>query len=267
MTTAATTGPAVPGTARRLIALARTEALLLGRNRTAISMAVIMPLALVGALHEMLKANRALMPGTDLHSAMLVGLYLTVLVFGVYYNLTGAYVARRNELVLKRLRTGELTDWQILTGTALPLVVLALLQVVLLTVAVGVGFGLTAPRNPLLVLLGLLLALAVLVPLAALSSAYTRTVETAGITTLPLTVLTLFGSGLVVPFAGLPDQVALGFRLLPATPALALLRTGWLGSDGADHPAGWWLYLPGALVWAALAVYAVQRRFLWEPRR
>ena len=38
----------------------------------------------------------------------------------VYYNLVTAYVGRREEYVLKRLRTGELTDPEILAGTAHP---------------------------------------------------------------------------------------------------------------------------------------------------
>ncbi|MCC9311990.1 ABC transporter permease [Kitasatospora sp. RB6PN24] len=259
--------PTAPSAARRMLALARTETLLLRRNRIAVYMAVAMPVCLIGGLHQMLKAQRDRLPGGDLHAALVLGFYLTVLLFVVYYNLTAAYVARRNDLVLKRLRTGELTDPEILGGTALPAVLLALLQMAAITVAVAALFGLPAPRDPVLVLLGLLLAPAVLVPLAALSSAFTKTVETSGITTLPVTMLTLFGSGLLVPFAVMPGPMALVARLLPVTPALALLRTGWLGGDGGHHPVGWWLYLVGALAWAALAGWAARRWFRWEPRR
>jgi ABC-2 type transport system permease protein len=229
-------------------------------------MAVAMPVCLIGGLHQMLKAQRNRLGG-DLHSALVLSLFLTVLVFVVYNNLTAAYVARRNDLVLKRLRTGELTDLEILGGTALPAVLLALLQMAAITIGVAAVFGLPAPHDPVLVLVGLLLAMAVLVPLAALSSAFSKTVETAGITTLPVVLLTTVSSGLLVPFAAMPGQVALVARLLPVTPALALLRTGWLGGDGGHHPVGWWLYLAGALAWAALALWAARRWFRWEPRR
>ncbi|GAA1966772.1 ABC transporter permease [Kitasatospora viridis] len=265
--TTATSTPTTPGTARRMLALARTEGLLLTRNRIAIYMALAMPLCLIGVLRQSLKSQHAQLPGGDLHSALLLSLYLTVLLFVVYYNLTAAYVARRNDLVLKRLRTGELTDLEIFAGTALPGLLLALLQMVAMTVGVAALVGLPAPRNPLLVVVGLLLALAVLVPLAALSSAFTKSVETSGITTLPVMMLTMFGSGLLVPFSVFSGPVLLVPRLLPTTPALALLRTGWLGSDGAHHPMAWWLYLPVALAWAALAVWAARRWFRWEPRR
>jgi ABC-2 type transport system permease protein len=267
MTAAARTAPgSLPGPVRRMIALARTETLLLTRNRTAVSMAVLMPFLMLIALRQGFKAQRGRLSGGDLHGVVLLGLFMTVLVFAVYYGLTAAYVARRNDLVLKRLRTGELSDLEILGGTALPAVLLALLQIVCATVGAALLFGLPAPEDPALVLLGLLLAVAVLVPLAALSSAFTRTVETSGITTLPVMLLTMGGSGLLVPFSVLPGPAATIARVLPTTPAMALLRIGWLGDDGGHHPVGWALYLAGAVAWAVVAIRAARRRFRWEPR-
>ncbi|GAA1244452.1 ABC transporter permease [Kitasatospora nipponensis] len=260
----------------RMTALGRTEALLLGRNRTALFMAVAMPLSMIGALQALLQAQRKDMPGVDTSSALVLTLTATTLLFVVYYNLTAAYVARRAELVLKRLRTGELTDPEILGGTALPSAALALLQVTLITVGVAAVSGLRAPVNPLVALVGLLLALAMMIPLAALSSAFTRTVETTGITTLPVIMLALFGSGLFVPFSALPQQLVPFLKLLPTTSALALLRIGWLGGDGSDanapHTLGdTWLpalpYLLGALCWLVPACWAARRWFRWEPRR
>ncbi|GAB2688698.1 ABC transporter permease [Kitasatospora kifunensis] len=259
---------------RRLLALARTELLLLRRNRTALLTAVIMPIAMVSGLHSILKAQREHLAGVSMTAALLLNLTVVSLTFGVYYNLTAAYVARRGELVLKRLRTGELTDAEILGGTAVPSVLLALLQIVLMAVGIAVLLGLPAPVNPVLVLLGLLLAIGVLVPLAALTSAVTRTVETSGFTTLPVVLITMAGSGLLVPFSVFPGWLADLGRRLPATPALELLRIGWLGGDGsapATSLAGTWQpalpYLVSALIWIAIACWAAHRRFLWEPRR
>lgn len=259
---------------RRPAGLVRTELLLLGRNRTALAMAVLMPIAMVSGLHSLLRAERAQLPGVDLHAALVVNLTAVALLFGVYTNLTAAYVARRGELVLKRLRTGELTDGEILAGTALPSALLALLQTALITAATAVLLGLAAPVNAVLVLLGLLLAMALLAALAALSSSHTRTVEAAGLTTLPVVLVTLVGSGLVVPYSVMPAQLADLCRLLPASSALQLLRIGWLGGDGSGAPTGFagsWLlalpYLGGAAAWLAVAAWAARRRFCWEPRR
>lgn len=260
-------------TATRLRALGRTEALLLLRNRTALFMAVAMPLLMVGGLRGLLKAQAAHLPGVDLNAALVLNLTVVVLLFVVYYNLTAAYVARRGELVLKRLRTGELRDGEILGGTALPSVALALLQIALVAGATAVLLKLPAPANPLLALAGLALAIALLVPLAALSSAFTKTVETAGITTLPVLLVTLAGSGLMVPLSAMPQQLATACRLLPTSAAFEVLRIGWLGTDGSGPPtgfAGTWLpalpYLAGGLCWAAAAAWATRRWFRWEPR-
>ncbi|MCX4747591.1 ABC transporter permease [Kitasatospora sp. NBC_01287] len=257
----------------RPVGLVRTELLLLRRNRTALSMAVLMPIALVSALHSLLAAQRGQLPGVDLHSALVVNLSAVALLFGLYTNLTAAYVTRRGELVLKRLRTGELTDGEILGGTALPSALLALLQVALITAAAAVLLGLAAPVNAVLVLLGLLLAAGLLAALAALTSGWTRTVEAAGLTTLPVVLVTLAGSGLIVPFSVLPAPLADAGRLLPASSALELLRIGWLGGDGSGAPTGFagsWLtalpYLGGAVAWLALAAWAALRGFRWEPR-
>lgn len=197
-----------------------------------------------------------------------------VLAFVVYYNLTAAYVARRGELVLKRLRTGEARDIEILAGTAVPSVALALLMCTVVGIAGASVLKLTAPVNPLLLLVGLVLAVGTLMALAAVSSAFTKTVESAGITTMPVLMLSQFGSGLFFPLEVMPDRVADICRLLPTTPAFQLIRVGWFGTDGsaaATGFAGTWStaapHLITGSVWLALAAWGAVRYFRWEPRR
>ncbi|MEV6975461.1 ABC transporter permease [Kitasatospora sp. NPDC093806] len=279
MTTAATAAPrSTTGprstTARRLLALGRAEAVLLVRNRTALFTALTLPLFLVFALKSVLDQQAETNPGLDVDSLLVNGSVGMVLAFVVYYNLTAAYVARRGELVLKRLRTGEARDIEILTGTAVPSVALALLMC-----AVIGGFGaaalhLRAPANPVLLAVGLLLVVVTLMALAALSSAFTKTVESAGITTMPVLLLTQFGSGLFFPLEIMPDKVADVCRLLPTTPAFQLVRVGWFGTDGSAAPtdfAGTWAtaapHLVTGGIWLALAVWGAVRYFRWEPRR
>jgi ABC-2 type transport system permease protein len=261
-------------TAGRLLSLGRTEAVLLLRNRTALFMALAMPVVLTVSLKGILGQQAAHMPDLDLHAALVNGVVGLVLMFVVYYNLTTAYVARRGELVLKRLRTGEATDLEILVGTALPAVVLGLLECALIGVAGAVRLGLPAPVNPLLMLAGLVLGLGLLSTLAAATSAVTKSVETAGLTTMPLLIVAQLGSGLLVPLETMPHGLATACRALPTTPAFQLLRLGWFGSDGSQPPTGflgtWSPALPhlglGAL-WLAASVWAARRWFRWEPRR
>ncbi|MFJ4666541.1 ABC transporter permease [Kitasatospora purpeofusca] len=283
MTTATTTGPQRTRSSgvgprstvvRRLLALGRAEGVLLLRNRTALFTAVLLPVLLIGGLKSVLDQQAESSPGLDVDSLLVNGAVGMVLAFVVYYNLTAAYVARRGELVLKRLRTGEARDIEILVGTAVPSVGLALLMCGVIGVVGASALHLTAPVNPLLLVVGLALAVATLMALAAVSSAFTRTVESAGITTMPVLLLTQFGSGLFVPLEVMPERLADLCRLLPSTPAFQLVRVGWFGTDGSAAPtgfAGTWAtaapHLVTGGVWLALAVWGAVRYFRWEPRR
>ncbi|MFJ9693077.1 ABC transporter permease [Kitasatospora sp. NPDC101183] len=278
MTTAVTTAPAAAGpkstTARRLLALGRAEATLLVRNRTALFTALALPLILIASLHGVLKQQAKSTPGLDVDSMLIYGSIGMVLSFVVYYNLTSAYVARRGELVLKRLRTGEARDLEILLGTAVPSLTIGLLMAALIGVGGSVGLHLTVPVNPVLMLVGLVLILATMIAMAALSSAFTRTVESAGITTLPMMLVMQFGSGLFVPLEVMPAQLADVCRLLPTTPAFQLIRVGWFGTDGSaaatDFAGSWGVagsHLITGGIWLFLAVWAAVRYFRWEPRR
>ncbi|OKI11782.1 ABC transporter permease [Streptomyces sp. CB03911] len=281
MTTASTPAPTRPAptaptttAAGRILALGRAEATLLLRNRSALFIAVALPLLMIGALRGVLDQQAEKLAGLDLDAALVNGVVGFVLMFVVYYNLTSAYVARRNELVLKRLRTGEAGDLEILAGTAVPAVVLGLLMCVLVAVGGAVMLHLPGPANPVLIVAGLALALVLLIALAALSSTFTKTVESAGITTLPLMLVTQFGSGLLVPLEAMSDRVADLCRLLPATPAFELIRLGWFGTDGSGPAtgfAGTWAeaapHLAVGTLWTAVAVWATLRVFRWEPRR
>ncbi|MEE1828359.1 ABC transporter permease [Streptomyces sp. BE20] len=273
-TASATTAGPRSTTARRLLALGRAEGILLLRNRTALFTALLLPLLLIGGLKNVLDQQAETTPGLDVDSLLVNGAVGMVLAFVVYYNLTAAYVARRGELVLKRLRTGEARDIEILAGTAVPSVALALLMCAVIGIAGASVLNLTAPVNPLLLIVGLVMAVGTLMALAAISSAFTRTVESAGITTMPILLLSQFGSGLFFPLEVMPDRVADFCRLLPTTPAFQLIRVGWFGTDGSADAtgfAGTWStaapHLVTGAVWLALAAWGAVRYFRWEPRR
>ncbi|MFE7467014.1 ABC transporter permease [Streptomyces sp. NPDC057499] len=258
--------PAAPATTLRgrLTALGRAEAALLARNRTAISVALLMPAAMVLAMKSTL--NQSVLDGTGLSvaAAALTGGIGIVLVQAVYMNLVSAYVARREDLVLKRLRTGEVTDREILIGTALPAAALALAQTAVIVAAGTAFFGLAAPRRPELLLAGLLLGVVLLAALAALTSAVTRTVQTSQLTTLPLFFISMTGSGLFVPLDVMPDRMAAVCEFLPMTGVMTLVRTGWLGGT---EGSGLLMAALTGLAWTVIAVFAVKHRFRWEPRR
>ncbi|UCA47992.1 ABC transporter permease [Streptomyces sp. WA6-1-16] len=248
---------------RRLNALARAELILLIRNRSAIFVALVLPIVMIFSIRASLEQIDLAGTGLSVAGAALTGGIGIVLVQVVYMNLVTGYVTRREELVLKRLRTGEVTDREILISTALPSVALAVLQSVLLVVAGAIAFDLSAPKRPDLFLLGLLVGFVMMSALAAATSAVTRTVQTSQLTTLPLFFVSLFASGIFVPLDVFPDKLAAVFELLPLTGVMTLVRHGWLGGvEGGDLVTA----VVAAVAWTAFAVFAVRRWFRWDPR-
>jgi ABC-2 type transport system permease protein len=109
----------------RMTSLARAELTLLGRSRgtlvAALFVPLVVPISVRSAIEDMDLEEAGLNVGTVLLPAA-VGVSLLFAVYGV---LVGAFVARREELVLKRLRTGELRDGEILAGAVVGPSVLA----------------------------------------------------------------------------------------------------------------------------------------------
>ncbi|OKK02210.1 hypothetical protein AMK26_21170 [Streptomyces sp. CB03234] len=251
--------------AERMGALGRAELTLLVRNRYALFTALLMPVLMVGVLRGSLDRVDLDRAGMSAVEAALSGGVVMMLILVVYLNLVSAYVARREELVLKRLRTGEASDREILAGTALPAVVLAVAQSALIVVAGVAVLGVGAPQRPELLVGGVLVGVVMLIALAGATAAVTRTVESAQITTMPLFMISAIGSGLFMPLEILPERVASVCELLPLTGVMTLVRAGWLGGGGdAGELLGAALT---ALAWTVISVFAVQRWFRWEPRR
>jgi ABC-2 type transport system permease protein len=105
--------------AHRIAALARVEGVLLRRNRLALLNALVLPVLLVFALKAAPSVGDA-GGSRGAGAILLTALVAFALLSAVYCNLVTALVARREQLVLKRLRTGESTDPEILAGTPRP---------------------------------------------------------------------------------------------------------------------------------------------------
>ncbi|MFG2789201.1 ABC transporter permease [Streptomyces sp. NPDC048419] len=249
---------------RRLKALARAELTLLGRNRGALVTALLVPLALPFSVRPALDQIDLKAEGLSIGTVMLTAAIGFSFLFAVYTSLVSAYVARREELVLKRLRTGELGDPEILSGTALPAVCIGLAQALVLSVCCVVLLDAGAPRAVYLTVLGVLAGLVLCAALAAVTATLTRTVESAQITALPLVLVSMVGSGIAIPTEVLPDRLASVCELLPLSPAIRLVRGGWTGQLSGYEVLG---AVATTVAWTVLAVFAVRRWFRWEPRR
>ncbi|MFE6227580.1 MULTISPECIES: ABC transporter permease [unclassified Streptomyces] len=265
MSATTTTGAGRPSTTlTRLAALGRAELTLLGRNRNNLFVAAAMPLLMIFLLRSSLRGLDEATLGSSVAAATLIGGTGMVLMLVVYMSLTSSLVARREELVLKRLRTGEATDPEILAGAALPATAIALAQCAILTVGGFTLLDVAAPARPDLLVLGLLAAIVLLAGLAAVTTTITRTVESAGLTTLPLFLVSSFGSGLFVPREALPGAAADIAQLLPLSGVMEFVRAGWLGTA---HTGSLLTAALNTVAWGVLTGWAVRRWFRWEPRR
>ncbi|MDW4911227.1 ABC transporter permease [Streptomyces sp. ADMS] len=245
-------------------ALAQAELTLFLRNRGMLVSALFVPLVMPFSVRSVVDGMDLKEAGLSIGTVILPAAIGFSLLFAVYGALVGVFVARREELVLKRLRTGELRDIEILTGAALPAATTGLVQSLLLASGCAVLLDVDAPPAPHLAVIGLLLGLVMCVALAALTASFSRTTESAQVTSLPLMLVSFLGSGITVPLEVLPDRVATFCELLPLTPVITLVRGAWTGDLSAYEALG--AVLTG-LAWTVLSVFAVRRWFRWEPRR
>jgi ABC-2 type transport system permease protein len=248
----------LPGTLRRTWSLARAELLLLRRNKTLMSIALIMPVSVIG-LFSILDGEGG-GDSTALAIASMVGM---LLLFVVYYNVLSASVSRREEGVLQRLRTGESTDGEILLALAVPSVAITLVQTLVLTVLGTLVLDLPVPQNPLLTLGGVLAGAAVFTGLALVTAMYSRTLESVQMTSLPVIGIAVIGAGLGLPMSALPETLGRIAEFTPLAPVLDLVNSGWTGT-----PAGVDVWQAAGVTagWIVLTFALVQRRFRWSPR-
>jgi ABC-2 type transport system permease protein len=253
-----------------VLALASAEVRLLLRNRTAAAYSLLGPVLLLGSVAAITVSN-----GLELDGPRLIASATgTALVLVAYYNLVTTFVARREELVLQRMRTGELTDGEILLGTAVPTLLVTVVQVLLVGAGVVALGWWSAPVDVVLPFLALLGGGALMLVLAAATTSFTRTVEAAQFTTLPLVLAATSFSGLVVPLSDFPEHLAQALRFLPLTPVVELSRLGLVGetwSGQAVDTAGAWTAAPVPLAvltaWLVVGAVVARRVFRWSPRR
>ena len=243
----------------RTYSLGRAEVLLLRRNKTLLFTALLLPLGLIALLAGVEDGAP-----DDTAAAGMVSMFTgMVLLFVVYYTVLSASVARREEGVLQRLRTGEAADAEVLTALALPGSLVAAAQVVLFGLVGGAVIGLPVPGDPVVVLLAVLLGVVLFAVAGLLTAVISRTVESVQITSLPVLAVCLFGGGLVVPLDTMPDDLERLCGFTPLAPVLELAREGWLGTADLAGTAG---QVGIVLAWIVAGVLLVRTSFRWSPR-
>ncbi|PRY36080.1 ABC transporter permease [Umezawaea tangerina] len=230
-----------------ILALGRTELKLLLRNKTAAGIAVVTPL-LIGAL---LLTNEVL----EWTFTITVQLVL-MLGFTVYMTVTTSLVARRQDLYLKRLRTGEASDATVVVGLLVPIALLGLVQTALL-LGMSTAAGAPLPDRPLLLVLAVVGGVAMCCAAGVATTAITSTAELGQITTAPF-FFTLFGGA---AWTMVSDPVDLRMLALPGGQIAELVKAAWGGST--EHVP---VAVAALAAWTAVGYFAATRVFRWEPR-
>lgn len=247
---------------RHMKALFRVEWKLFNRIKANYLFVVFVPLMILMAMRTVQDQLDIAKYGLDAGPLMVSTAAGTLLIFSLYSSVTGLYVARREELVLKRLRTGEVSDPVILAGGASMYVTIAVVQIIAVTGVLSVMFGAT-PRSPLVALVGLVTGVALMTAMAAATAALCRTVESVMIATLPAVFILPMISGVYIPREVLPDPLAEVLLFVPLSSTVDLIRSGWT----AELTMGAVLARVAlTLAWTALFAWIAIRKFRWEPR-
>lgn len=236
------------------------ETRLLFRRKTTAFAASVMPIGLCVMTWFTVRNRRPENWGT-----LVSDRFVMLMLLSVFMTSMTVYTARRQSLVLKRLRTSELTDTGVITAITMPVVTMGVVQVLVFVVFCLV-VGAPTPEHPWLLLLGLAFGVLMTVAAGMAVAAVSRSVEATPVTAFPLIVLTL--TGLFVQDAPDAPAVAAGV-MLPLIGPADLIAKGWTGYDSGATltsvpPLA--LGLASTLLWAIVFAAVIGRFFRWEPR-
>jgi ABC-2 type transport system permease protein len=253
---------------RRTASLSRWNWTLLTRNRLALLYAIVMPLL---PLLLLLTGERGAEAGG---ASSITTMFLVAGLFPVYYNILAQFVSRRDELVLKRMRTGEVRDTELIVSIAVP-GVLSALAIAAISVPVAAALGQSLPVNPVLYVVGAVLSVTMFTAFAYWTAAWTRSAEAAQLTSLPIILLVSAGP-LISAIPDMSDALRNIIELTPGAAMSELVRAGWFGLDGPEATktslefADTWKAgvqpISTLLAWTVVGVSLAKRSMRWEPR-
>lgn len=259
---------------RRFVALARAETLQFRRNKTLLVNATLIPIGFGLAMFFILSGDDE-QSKVEAAATALEYFLLFALMFVQFYTVLSMVTTRRDEGVLKRLRTGEARDAEILGASSFPGAVLTIVFTVVMSVLLMV-FGAPGPVNVLPLIVAVLLGLAVTSGLALVTSGFTKNPEAAQITSMPVMLLMFATMG---NFRQLyPEGVDEVLARTPFALIFDLAQYGWAGSttvgrmDGVaalssgEVLAETWPMMLILLAWAAVCVWAGARYVRWDVR-
>ena len=259
---------------RRYRSLAVAEVRQYLRNKTLLFMAVIFPIGVAFLVQFMGRSDQGGSSLIRTATSMEVFLLITFM-FVQFYSVLSMASTRRDERVLKRLRTGEARDFEILTALATPGAIMTATLTLLMT-AILIAYTGDVPRSGVLLFLIVIFGIAISTALALLTSAITANAEAAHMTSLPVMVLAMLSQSPLR--SALPEQIQDPLSRTPFALIGDLTFIEWTGQpfdqnadtsasglastiDQATHPLGL------LLVWGAVLAWAAVHYMKWETNR
>jgi ABC-2 type transport system permease protein len=224
--------------------------LLLRKRITAVSV-VVFPLGLCALAWLQFRG----LPAQEWPAGL--GLTFTMmLLLSVFLVSTTVFTARRQSLVLQRLRTSELSDNGVFAGIAGPIMLVGVVQL-LIYFAFCIAIGAPAPAQVGSVVLGLVLGVPFAMTAGIATAAFSRSVEVTQITSIPVLLAGMIGLFMVPSKDPVISTVG---TFMPFAGPGELVTQGWAGSF--PLPA-----LASSLAWLLVLGFVAKRYFRWEPRQ
>lgn len=259
---------------QRLFALSRAEWLQFRRNKTILFMSLVFPVGMPLLVWLSMGPESAADKRTA--GGMMIEIYFLMSLFVVlFYSVLSMSTTRRDERVLKRLRTGEARDWEILTAIAVPGALLTTgLFILIATIAIVLG---SVPVAIPLVVIALLLGMLVFGTLGFLTCSFTKNAEAAQLTSMPVMALAMVSMSNLRQ--AIPEQVNAVLDRLPVAQVYDVAVLGWSGVDRDDlfdataplpltdvySRAGGSITF--AIIWIAILIWSVSIYMRWDTHR
>ncbi|MEU3513259.1 ABC transporter permease [Streptomyces longwoodensis] len=239
-----------------MLPIALSEFTQLFRNKLVLLTSLLLPVAISALFvyrHELFEKV-----GSLGYIAAVIMFVVTSL--GLYTTMVTTLASRRQNLLLKRLRSTPASDTSILMGLLLPVTALALAQVTaILTVLAAVT---KTPASVPLLAATVVSTVIMMLAFGLATAGLTNSPEHAQVTTLPVSLGTI-GIATWVGITGTEELTQLK-RLLPGGAATEVVLNAW---DGGVPVADSLRLLLPTLGWVVLAIVLAGRLFRWEPRR
>lgn len=259
---------------KRLFALSRAEWLQFRRNKTILFMSLLfpvgMPLLVWLSIGPETESDKRAAGGLMIEIYFLMSLFMVL-----FYSVLSLSATRRDERVLKRLRTGEARDWEILTGIAAPGALLTIgFFILIATIAVVLG---SVPVMIPLVFIALVLGMVIFAALGFLTCSFTKNAEAAQVTSLPVMALAMVSMSNLSQI--LPDSVKDVIGRFPVAQVYDLAVLGWTGNDRDvlfdapaplsitdiySHASGSIIF---AIAWSVILIWSVAIDMRWDTHR